>query len=157
MNSYYMSTMILPISFLLFVPWVNANAIKESSGYTIKVEGSKVEIIVWNPNHLKAEIYQCDGTRVLLRENVFTKKVVQVQYQCDKGSYIDECVMLGEYRYGFLTPMNCDDSYYGDAFVESHNKSCKDQPEYEGLPPWKGKGRIIEAGYPLSVLQRPVE
>jgi hypothetical protein len=77
----------------------------ESPAYQATVNGNTVSVSTDFDS-------TCPGTTAMLRQDVATGAVVDLASYCgtveDSGSYVDECVPPGTYRYGLQVPFMCE-------------------------------------------------
>jgi hypothetical protein len=112
------------------------------AGYRVNLKGNTVTILI------DSSTRRCGGPVPLLRQDVATGDVVVLSSYCVSGTYVDECVPPGTYRYGFATPYDCSEQgcssvyYWTSARVSGEVAGCQrsagDQAptEYPQGAPW---------------------
>jgi hypothetical protein len=132
------------IAFLLVTTSADANCARPV-GYEATVEGSTVTV-----TPVSFDTRKCPDPDGMLREDVHTGEVVRVADVCRDGAYLDECVPVGTFRYGFAKPYECFPSACStDFFVEvmvSHKPSCGSKAVVASKVPWGRSQKICSYG-----------
>jgi hypothetical protein len=137
----------------------------DAAGYRPSVTGNTVTI------QLEATVRRCGGPVPMLRQDVSTGEVVELSSYCVSSAYVDECVPLGTYRYGFATPYDCSEqgcgnlAYWVPVQVTSGGSACQRSPSdaaptvYAPGAPWpKNNSQFVTCpgGCACSTQQRGV-
>jgi MYXO-CTERM domain-containing protein len=128
----------------------NATSCSQGSGYSVSEpppNNYTVHISIRSPSRT------CGGLERMLRQNIATGSVVELANYCVDGQYVDECVPVGDYRYGLATPLDCSEAgtcggmpYYATINVPVAAPSdCTRSAgniaptDYTDAAPWSGK------------------
>ncbi len=118
-------------------------------GYTPAVEpGGTVEIHVMTTSGRRCPD---DG---LLRRNTSTGEIVQITTCSDDLTFVDQCVLAGEYQYGLATPLACQvggTEYYETATVtDGPAEGCTrtiEAPAPATSVPWGSEKWVCRSSY----------
>jgi hypothetical protein len=134
--------------------------------YYVTVNGSTVAV------RPEGTVRRCGGPIPMLRQDTSTGEVVELSGYCVSSAYVDECVPLGTYRYGFATPYDCSEHgcgsvyYWASAQVTSAGAACQRNlsdavpTPYAAGAPWpnsdSGRAKDCPGGCACSTQQRGV-